>query len=141
MLCELIRAGYGDQEDFNCAEKILYGANQAYKLNLDPRALKLSAGFGGGMAVGGVCGALTASVMVLGDLFVKNNAHESTKIKELTSELFAAYQQEMGEINCDPLKARYRTEELKCQNVIAAAANILDQIVERESHRPSTTAK
>ena len=132
MLYELIMSGYGEQEDFNCAEKILYGANQAYNLNLDKRALKLSAGFGGGMAIGDVCGALTASVMVLGDLFVKNNAHESTKIKTLTTELFTAYREQMGEINCDPLKARYRTEELKCQQGIATAAKILDGIIERE---------
>lgn len=132
MLYDLIMNGYGIEEDFNCAEKLLYGANQVYNLGLDDNALKVSAGFGGGMAIDSVCGALTASVMVLGLLFVKNNAHESTRIKTLTQELFATYRKEMQDIHCGPLKASYRTPEIQCKNVIAKAAQILDHIIERE---------
>jgi C_GCAxxG_C_C family probable redox protein len=133
MLSTLILQGYGKKEDWNCAEKILYGANQVYSLGLDKQALKMSAGFGGGMAIGSVCGALTAAVMVLGLLFVKNNAHESSRIKELTQELFITYKQEMADIHCDPLKAMYRTDEIQCTNVIAKAAEVLDRIIARES--------
>lgn len=135
MLAKLLQSGYGDAEDFNCAEKIFYGANQVYGLNFDKQALKLSAGFGGGMAIDSVCGALTAAVMVLSALFVKNNAHESNKIKELNLELFSTYRREMGEIDCGPLKVRYRTEEIKCRDVILKAAEILDRIVEREKKK------
>lgn len=133
MLSNLIMKGYGEKEDFNCAEKILYGANQAYDLNLDKQFLKMSAGFGGGMAIESVCGTLTAAVMVLGLLFVKDNAHESSRIKNLTQELLNTYHTEMGDIDCGPLKAKYRTEELKCKNVILKAAQILDTIVKREN--------
>ena len=133
MLSTLIMEGYGEKEDFNCAEKILYGANQAYELNLDKQFLKMSAGFGGGMAIESVCGTLTAAVMVLGLLFVKDNAHESSRIKNLTQELLNTYHTEMGDIDCGPLKAKYRTEELKCKNVILKAAQILDTIVKREN--------
>ncbi len=132
MLTELIRQGFGEKEDLNCAEKILQGANVAYDLGLDKEALKLAAGFGGGMAIEDKCGALTASIMVLGKLFVKNNAHESTRIKELTKELLDEYKKEMGTIDCAPLKEQYRTEELKCKNVILAASEVLDRIVKRE---------
>lgn len=132
MLTELIRQGFGEKEDLNCAEKILQGANVAYNLGLDKEALKLAAGFGGGMAIEDKCGALTASIMVLGKLFVKNNAHESTRIKELTKELFDEYKKEMGTIDCAPLKEQYRTEALKCKNVILAASEVLDRIVKRE---------
>ena len=132
MLKELIEQGFGEKEDLNCAEKILFGANIAYKLGLDKEALKLVAGFGGGMAIEDKCGALTAGIMVLGKLFINNNAHESTKIKELTVELFDEYKKEMGAIDCGPLKQKHRTEELKCKNVIMKAAEVLDRIVERE---------
>lgn len=132
MLHTLIEQGFGEQEDFNCAEKILYGANQVYHLGLSPESLKMSAGFGGGMAIGSVCGTLTASIMVLGILFVKDKAHESQRIKNLTQELFTTYQAEMEEINCDPLKAKHRTAEFKCKKVIAKAAEILDNIIARE---------
>ncbi|CUH95923.1 putative membrane protein [Propionispora sp. 2/2-37] len=132
MLSELIKQGFGVQEDYNCAEKILYGANQAYQLGLDRKALKLSAGFGGGMAIGSVCGALTASVMVLSHLFVKNNAHASPEIKTLTQELFAEYEKAMGCTDCIPLKEKYCLPEVKCLQVIDKAAEILDSIVLRE---------
>jgi hypothetical protein len=39
----------------------------------------------------------------------------------------------MGEIDCAPLKARYRTEQIKCRDVILKAAEILDAIVARET--------
>ena len=43
MLQELIQGGYEIDEDLNCAETILYGANQVYHLNLNPDSLKLAA--------------------------------------------------------------------------------------------------
>jgi len=132
MLKELLEQGYGADEDLNCAERILKGANEAYGLGLDKEALKLAAGFGGGMAIEDKCGALTASIMVLGKLFVRERAHESERIKELARQLFDEYTKEMGFIDCAPLKKRYRTEELKCKNVILKAAEVLDRIVERE---------
>lgn len=135
MLNDLIKQGFGEAEDYNCAEKILYGANQAYNLGLDQKALKVSAGFGGGMGLSLVCGALTGAIMVLGVMFVKEKAHESTRIKDLTQELLLTYKKEMGNMNCGPLKLRYRTPETKCNQVIIAAAQILDQIVERERQK------
>lgn len=129
MLTDLIKNGYGEKEDLNCAEKILYGSNIAYNLGLDKEALKLVAGFGGGMAIEDKCGALTASVMVLSKLFIKERAHESEKIKELTKKLFEEYKKEMGHIDCAPLKKMHRTEELKCKNIILKAAELLDRIV------------
>lgn len=132
MLADLIRQGFGINDDLNCAEKILYAANIAYNLGLDKDSLKLAAGFGGGMGIEDKCGALTAAIMVLGRIFVNDRAHESTKIKELTKELFGEYKKVMGTIDCAPLKERYKTEELKCHNIILKAAEILDRIVARE---------
>ncbi|HNZ82056.1 MAG TPA: C-GCAxxG-C-C family (seleno)protein [Sedimentibacter sp.] len=138
MLAELIKNGFGEKEDLNCAEKILWGANNAYNLGLDREALKLASGFGGGMAIEDACGALTGAIMVLGKLFVVERAHESDKIKELTRELFDEYNKEMKSIDCKPLKDMYRTEELKCRNVILKAAEILDMIVLRELNKPAS---
>jgi len=132
MLKDLIGQGFGIDRDFNCAEKILYGANEAYGLGLEKGALKMAAGFGGGMAVGSVCGALTGALMVLGNSFVADKAHEGTKIKDLTKELFEEYKKEMGSIYCGPLKSKYRTETEKCNYVVLKAAEVLDGIMKRE---------
>lgn len=131
MLNQLIEQGFGDTEDFNCAEKILYAANQVYNMNLSADALKLSAGFGGGMGIGETCGALAGGVMVLSHLFVKDHAHESKKIKALSQELFASYRLAMGDINCKQLKLKYRTPETQCTPVIAAAAKALEAVIEK----------
>lgn len=132
MLSTLIKEGFGNEQDLNCAEKILYGANSIYTLGMDSNTLKVAAGFGGGMAVESVCGALTASIMVLSRLFVVKNAHESTRIKELTKEFLELYTREMGNINCASLKVKYRTEEMKCHLVILKAAEILGTMIRRE---------
>lgn len=132
MLKELIRDGYGIKEDLNCAEAILYGANQVYHLDLNQDSLKLAAAFGGGMAIESVCGVLTASLMVLGKLFVPDVARKYPEIKELSKKLFDTFEKEMGDILCKPLKDNYRTEERKCQDVILKGAEILNKIVTRE---------
>lgn len=41
MLLELLQKGYGKEMNLNCAEKILYGANWAYNMQLRRRHLKL----------------------------------------------------------------------------------------------------
>jgi C_GCAxxG_C_C family probable redox protein len=135
VLKDLIMQGFGKEEDLNCAEKILQGANKAYNLGLDKEALKLAAGFGGGMAIEDKCGALTGAIMVLGRMFVQDRAHESDKIKELTKKLFKEFEKEMGSIDCAPLKKDYRTGEYGCKNVIIKAAEILDRIIEAEINK------
>lgn len=141
LLYELLKSGYGKDQDFNCAEKVLSGANETYQLGLTKAALKMAAGFGGGMAIEDTCGTLTASIMVLGILFVKNNAHESTRIKELTKELLESFRTEMADIDCAPLKAKYRTEEIQCRDIILKAAQILDEIVLRELNHDQNNSK
>jgi len=132
MLYELLKNGYADGKDLNCAEQILYGANEAYNLEIDKNGLKLSAAFGGGMAIEDKCGAITGAIMVLGRLYVVDRAHESDRIKNLTMEMFSTYEQQMKSIDCKPLKSMYRNDEIKCSKVVLAAAEILDDIIERE---------
>lgn len=138
MLKNLIEEGFGNDLDLNCAEKILYGANKAYSLGLDDKALKLAAGFGGGMGIESVCGVLTGGIMVLSKLFVDEVAHQSN-IKEITQKFFARFEKEMGSIGCTQLKADYRTEELKCHRVILKGAEILDELIMEEKTRQEHT--
>lgn len=132
MLKDLIESGFGTEEDFNCAEKIMHGANRAYGLGLDYRAMKLSAGFGGGLGVESVCGALCGAVMVLSDLVVKQRGHEDPRVKALSRELFDRFGEQMGDFMCKPLKDKHRTEAHGCRDVILKAAEVLDEIVMAE---------
>lgn len=128
-LSELILSGFGIEEDYNCAEKILYGANQAYGLGLNPESLKLSAGFGGGLAIGEVCGALCGAVMVLSLLHVDTVAHQSESLKPSTQSLLEEFRGKMGIIDCTALKEKFRTPEEKCLHIIVEAASCLDRLV------------
>lgn len=135
MLVKNIEKYYSKEYDLNCAEAVLYAANETYDLGLDAKALKLAAGFGGGMNINGPCGALTGAVMALGALYIKERAHEGDKIKNLEKELFERYEEKMGDILCHPLKEMHRTEEKRCLEVIKAAGEILQDIVENNERQ------
>lgn len=128
MLEKLILKGFGNEQKLNCAEKILYGANEIYNLGLGKEDMKLAAGFGGGMGIESTCGAVAASIMVLSKLFVEDVAHES-EIKDIVREFINRYKDEMKSIECAPLKKEFRTDSKGCEDVIVKAAQILDEIV------------
>ncbi len=131
-LSELINDCYKEKKDFNCAGAILFGANEVYRLDMDARALKLAAGFGGGMGIEATCGALTGAVMVLGRIFAKDKGHDTPRLEELCAEFLEEYRSQMGDIDCTPLKERYRSEELKCRRVVLKSAEILESMIEKE---------
>ena len=131
MLIEKIEEYYKER-DLNCAETMLYAANDEYKLGLDKNALKMAAGFGAGMYIGTVCGALSGGIMVISRLFVNDRAHISPDLKELVEEFLRRYCNKMGDINCSYLKEHHHNKEVRCLNVIKEAGIILDDIVKRE---------
>ncbi|GAQ25031.1 C-GCAxxG-C-C family (seleno)protein [Tepidanaerobacter syntrophicus] len=137
MLTEKIEKYYSKEFDLNCAEAMVYSANEEYGLNLDKKALKMASGFGGGMGIESVCGALTGGIMVLGVLFTKEKAHESERVKTLEKEFLSRYKDKMGDILCKPLKEKHHNDEVRCLNVIKEAGVILDDIVKRELGTPS----
>ena len=137
MLTEKIEKYYSKEFDLNCAEAMVYSANEEYGLNLDKKALKMPSGFGGGMGIESVCGALTGGIMVLGVLFTKEKAHESERVKTLEKEFLSRYKDKMGDILCKPLKEKHHNDEVRCLNVIKEAGVILDDIVKRELGTPS----
>lgn len=129
---KVITGWFWKRYGFELCGKILYGANWAYNMKLPGEALKLAAGFGGGMGVESSCGVITGGVMVLSSLYVSRNGHESGRIKALEKEFIETFTKEMGTIDCSDLKAKYRNDEIKCNLVIFKAGEILDRIVERE---------
>lgn len=137
MLHELLKSGFGLQEDYNCAERIVYGANEAYHLGLDKNALRLAAGFGGGMGFGDACGVLTGAIMVLGRLAVVQRAHESDTIKILSKRLHDRFMERFQQLDCGDLKGKYAVPGKGCWELLMAAGEILDDIVEEEGLLPA----
>ena len=131
----IIENGLSKAKDLNCSETVLYAVNQAYDLQLPHSALKLAAGFGGGMGIDSTCGVLTGGVMALSAIFVKDRGHESDYIKELDTELFDSFRSKMDSIDCSYLKEHYRSPQDDCHPVIVEAAQILEALIDRELAR------
>lgn len=132
MLIDKVNKYYAEEYDLNCAEVMIYAANEEYNMNLDSKTFKTMASFGGGMGIESVCGAITGSLAVIGILFTKERAHESDRVKNLCKEFFQKFQEKLGTDNCSALKAKYRNEETRCSLMIETAAEILEEIVTRE---------
>ena len=131
MLKEIIK-NYYPNKHYNCAEAMVYAANDAYDLKLSKDTLLAMAGFGGGMAVEGVCGAISGGIAVLGIMFTKDRAHEDDGIKELTKEFFNRIEETLGSSNCKVLKDQYRDENLKCASIVEISADILEEIINKQ---------
>lgn len=129
MLKEYIENGFGIKEDLNCAEQILHGANDVYKLGLDKETLRLAGGFGGGIGVEDACGVVTGASMVFSRVFIKDRARESGLIKEINRDFITRFREALGTINCKELKETYFHEPAKCKPIIVTGAGIIDDIL------------
>ena len=132
MLLDKVRKFYDSEYDLNCAETIIYAANEEYNMSLNKQTLKAMAAFGGGMAVESVCGVITGAISVIGILFTEERAHESDRVKNLTKEYFEKFTLKLGSDNCAKLKESYRNDEARCFKMIEIGAEVLDEIVMRE---------
>ncbi len=133
MLGEIAASYYTPEKDLNCAETIVYAANEAYQLNLSKETLHASAGFGGGMAMEETCGALTGAILVLGIMLVQDRAHENDKMKEIVADLFRRYEERKGTSNCKILKEQFREEDpIKCRGIVMDAAEVLEELLSKE---------
>lgn len=118
--------------DLNCAECILYAANDEYDLNLSKDALKIMASFGGGMSIEGTCGAATGSLAVIGVMFTNERGHESPIVRALSSEFLRRFDEELETLNCSELKEKFNDTDRRCTTMIKTAALVLGKIIERE---------
>jgi C_GCAxxG_C_C family probable redox protein len=132
MLAKTAKKYYDKKYNLNCAETMIYAANEEYNLNLDSNTFKTMGGFGGGMAVEDVCGAVSGSIAVIGIMFIKEKAHENSRVKDLTAEFIKRFDNELGTRNCKLLKDKYRNDDDRCLKMIETAADILDDIIKEK---------
>ncbi|MGL5244271.1 MAG: C-GCAxxG-C-C family protein [Sarcina sp.] len=133
MLIDKAKAYWNKKYDLNCAECIMYAANDEYNLNLSKETLKVMAAFGGGMAIESICGAATGAIGTIGIIYTNDRGHESPRVKKLTKEFMDKFYEELGTHKCDELKAKYKKDDVdRCIVMIESAAKVLDDIIIRE---------
>ena len=133
------------KEDFNCCQSIFGTYATHYGLDRD-KALKISTGFGGGMARSGrTCGAVTGAYMVIG---LKNGMGLSKEIEakkktyQLISEFSNKFQEIHGSLICKELLGcdintpegmdyfnQNALSEKKCFHCVKNAAEILEEML------------
>ncbi|WMJ83237.1 C-GCAxxG-C-C family protein [Oscillospiraceae bacterium LTW-04] len=116
-------------QDYNCAETILMLANDEYGLGLREQDFKLVSAFGGGLGCEKTCGALCGALAAIGCLKVTDRAHATENFKELCADFVQRFEDDLGSIDCDVLKLKYRDEETRCLKTVELAAKALEDYI------------
>jgi len=128
----------------NCAEAIWQAFSEG--LDQDEQGLGncLASGFGSGVGVGDLCGAIAGGIMVLGLNYGRLPGKPRNEIlKELCREFYRQAREEMGSAYCrdlrDPEDENYRE---KCAEYVVKMADLLEKILaEGEAHNREHSGK
>lgn len=115
------------ESGFNCAQSVLCACNEYTGLD-DKTALAISAGFGGGMRCGEICGALSGAVLAAGAALPFNDAGDAAakdRIAGLAKQSAELFKEKYGCLRCAELKAA----EKPCKELIAFGAELAEQMI------------
>ncbi|MFX1478645.1 MAG: C-GCAxxG-C-C family protein [Promethearchaeota archaeon] len=132
-------------DDFNCAQSVLSTFSSQYGLERDT-ALKLAAGFGGGVArLGHICGAVSGATMVIGlkyGMGINKNIEAKENTYKVIRDFTNKFQKLHGSIMCRELlecdidtiegKNIYVQNEYfekKCTQYVRTAVEILEKLL------------
>ena len=130
-------------QGFDCAQTVFSAF--AEELDLDEEtALKIAAGFGGGMHLGDMCGCVTGGLMVLGLKYGWNEEGDAVGkdlMNRKAQEYERRFRERLGGLRCrELLEADVSTSEGKmlaaeripdrCPGFVAAATEILEEMLE-----------
>ncbi|MBW6410497.1 C-GCAxxG-C-C family (seleno)protein [Clostridium weizhouense] len=131
MLKEMARKYWNEKYDLNCAECLIYAANEEYNLKLSDETLKTMSAFGGGMGIGDVCGVISGSIAVIGIMFTEISGHKSPIVRELTREFINVFKEKLGSNNCIELRKEYRRSDDGCIVMVETAADVLENVISK----------
>ncbi|MGE4571603.1 MAG: C-GCAxxG-C-C family protein [Candidatus Izemoplasmatales bacterium] len=114
----------------NCSETMLYFANDYYKLNLNPIALKAMSGFGGGLFEEDLCGLVSGGVSVISMILTQQTAYQSPDLNKAVIAYKKRIKDAFGSIDCRLIKPNHRDELNGCDQIIIKAMNILIQVID-----------
>ena len=128
MLIDSVRPYYLEQ-NYNCAESVIRGANDYYYLGLNDRDMIMAGGFGAGIQTGSTCGAFLSAVSVLSMMYVEKKAHESTDIGPVTKLLTEKFLKKTGSPECSVIKPVFFRPGTRCLATVEAACAALEETI------------
>lgn len=128
---EFVAGDYMGRHDLNCAETMLYSANEYFDLGLSSTALKAAAPFGGGMGREKACGAATGALMAIGCMFARDRSHRDARIGKISEEFLRRFEKTFGSLDCRDIKPVHRDATRGCKPVVERAAAVLEEVIEK----------
>lgn len=127
-------AGGYYRANYNCAESVILGFNQVLDLKIDPEVVKMFSGYGGGLGHAGcMCGALSASIAILGYFRGRKTSEEKRDvIYDLANRFHDCFEEEFGATCCRVLNNySFDTPEhgRTCLKITGNTAKILMQFL------------
>lgn len=106
--------------------------------SLDPRVLKITSIFAGGLAGTRqeLCGALSAGAMIIGMLYGRSSLAEDEQFaRQMVKTYRERFLAEFGTTQCSPLRDRYATPDgsASCGPLVERAAILLQELLAQSS--------
>lgn len=121
---------YYTEENYNCAEAIIHGANECYGLNISSEDMKMFGGYGAGVYAGLVCGALLAGAAILSKMVVVNKAREEgDQVRPVINGFVKNFHSILEGTSCKELRPKYYTPEKSCLKTVMLACEALEKSV------------
>lgn len=111
---------------YNCAQAVVAACSELTGLDAKT-ALAISAGFGGGLRSGEVCGAVSGAVMAVGTAYPftdSGDAEAKQKIADLAKQCVAAAAEKYGNVRCSELKGN-----IDCNDIICFMAETAEKMI------------
>ena len=116
------------KKGYNCSQSVLCALGEYTKLP-EETAIRLGAGFSGGMQCGSVCGAVSGGMMAVGCACLDGavSVEEKTLGAKLTRKLQAEFRAEFGTLMCAEIIKE--NGHAVCDRCIAVAAAAAERII------------
>ncbi|HHX36918.1 MAG TPA: hypothetical protein GX717_02940 [Clostridiaceae bacterium] len=114
---------------YNCAESALRAANDAWKLDLSDTGFDLMIGFGRGLTVESICGAVAGSVAAISRYYSVYSDRDNPLLNETVWNFIKTVEARYGSADCSVLRAKLWNESDHCYLTVRYVVDILDEIM------------
>jgi C_GCAxxG_C_C family probable redox protein len=117
---------------FNCTQSVLCALAEYTDLD-DHNAKAVSAGFGGGLRSGEVCGAVTGAIMAMGLTVARDGiGSKDAPIAAMTKKLVLDFREKFGTLRCDELLEAAGGHG-RCDEFISYCAQLAAAIIDEDN--------
>jgi C_GCAxxG_C_C family probable redox protein len=130
---------YFNCNGLNCAESTVRLLDSLEKYEIPPYLIKTMSGFGGGMQRGLTCGAVTASVALLGLFTGRTEPWQSREPSaQAVKTYLEAFEKRFGSLTCEQLKGDFKskTDEMyaHCAKFVTGSVEIITEILAEQAN-------